>query len=803
MAQEEKYYIKLYPETFNKCVEKRVPWNQFIIDIEKSIVDGKTIVINQTTGKIEVYENYVASNVINPTDVIFGAKGDTKTKWTYELIRNTLRNYFQSIWDFENIHYYAGIQDRPVIGDINKLYVDTTTEEIFLYYTDAWHTFVASQGVQSNWEEDDQNLQSFIKNKPTKLSQFENDTNFITIGEVPPLPDDIVVDANYVHTDNNYTEGDKQKVDDLSGTNTGDQDLSGLVPRTQNILTKEPTGFSRNDSLVITANGDRTITLSGMVSASYRGDAVTEIVNGWVSPLHGTDTTKLYHLYYNGSSISWSENVFAFDLLQICIAKYDNTNARWYYFREAHGFMPWQDHFEFHNNIGTYKSSGGLIPTNSYVLKSTVASQRRIDVNETLIYDEDLPTVIPALTSKSYTQFALTGAGIDNIGLAKTDYINLSTNNPYYNRFTTSWVNTLVPTNSVFTVWDYVLPVTADPTSQEYRHLFVQPQWVTQASNSSAGAIATAVTAEKNRLPSELNLNGLLSTEIVAINRITLSYYSGNWRIESIDVLSGNKYSQIGSPSGNYLTSSHLPWASSGHTGTANKLMSTDASGNASETDFNSLLNLETDGSAVDISNSNLNDYRSTGFFRGNNLTNAPLGDTGHFHIHNQTHGGGTWCYQEAVAYGTGAVSKGEKYKRHSAALNNSWTAWIRVNDESIFPRDTFKTIISAVNAGASFVIAQGTGYKCISDIIVKCTAFSGGTSPGSINIKYYDVNNTQQTINCPVTTTVGSIHRVTSIVGISPMPSADLSKGAITVEWTKTGGAVTVHDYEIICKID
>jgi len=227
-------------------------------------------------------------------------------------------------------------------------------------------------------------------------------------------------------------------------------------------------------------------------------------------------------------------------------------------------------------------------------------------------------------------------------------------------------------------------------------------------------------------------------------------------------------------------------------------LVMTNAAGFISTT-----LNLETDGSAVDISNSDLNNYRSTGFFRGNNLTNAPLGDTGYFHIHNQTHHGDTWCYQEAVAYGIGTIQKGVKYKRHSAHINTLWTDWIRVNDESIFPTDTFKTIISAVTAGTATIITQGTGYKCISDIIVKCTAFAGGTSPGIINIKYYDVNNTQQTINCPVTTTVGSIHRVTSIVGISPMPSADLSKGAITVEWTKTGGAVTVHDYEIICKID
>lgn len=74
--------------------------------------------------------------------------------------------------------------------------------------------------------------------------------------------------------------------------------------------------------------------------------------------------------------------------------------------------------------------------------------------------------------------------------------------------------------------------------------------------------------------------------------------------------------------------------------------------------------------------------------------------------------------------------------------------------------------------------------------------------NPITKKIEVY-VNNTQQTIICPVTTTVGLIHRVTSIVGISPTPSADLSNGAITVEWTKIGGAVTVHDYEIICKID
>ena len=59
---------------------------------------------------------------------------------------------------------------------------------------------------------------------PSKTSDLSNDSNFI-------------VDANYVHTDNNYSDADAAIVAATSGTNTGDQDLSGLQPKTDNTLT--------------------------------------------------------------------------------------------------------------------------------------------------------------------------------------------------------------------------------------------------------------------------------------------------------------------------------------------------------------------------------------------------------------------------------------------------------------------------------------------------------------------------------------------------------------------------------------
>lgn len=57
----------------------------------------------------------------------------------------------------------------------------------------------AQANVQPDWNQSNTEADSYIKNKPTKLSQFENDCDF-------PF------DPNYVHTDNNYTSADKQKL---------------------------------------------------------------------------------------------------------------------------------------------------------------------------------------------------------------------------------------------------------------------------------------------------------------------------------------------------------------------------------------------------------------------------------------------------------------------------------------------------------------------------------------------------------------------------------------------------------------
>jgi len=322
-------------------------------------------------------------------------------------------------------------------------------------------------------------------------------------------------------------------------------------------ISKEPTGFAEPDLVIVTDNGDRTVTLTGTLNAYYQGIRNTTIVSGYTSPVHDNTTTKVYFLTYNGTDIAWRDlSIYPdfFSDVLITFAFYSNE-GHWVYLRETHGLMAWQTHREFHQTIGTYKISGGGL--NDYTLLSTTAADRRPLVESTIVKDEDNPTTLPALTTESYTQGYNTSTGVFTFNIDETDIILLSTNNPYYNTFTSpNWGQTLMPANSVATVWLFAVPMALGTNSQKYRFVWVQPQWITQAVGPAAGQMATARANELLRQPSELNITTLtgLVPESVIISRLTIQYTGGNWSIGEVTAVTGNKFSQVGSPSGNYLT---------------------------------------------------------------------------------------------------------------------------------------------------------------------------------------------------------------------------------------------------------
>jgi hypothetical protein len=317
-----------------------------------------------------------------------------------------------------------------------------------------------------------------------------------------------------------------------------------------NTYTKEPTGFVEPENVVVNYDSTaRTITLSGTVTAYWRGSLISALVDGWVSDPHD-DTAGVWFLSYDGSSFSWANTVWTFDKVQIAFVYYSASHK--FGIAETHGLMQWQGHKELHENIGTYKSSGGTIT--GITLSNTTPANRRPIISQTVIGDEDLDTTNALHNSALYTKFFLSSTGTANFTVETAEIIPLLVNNPYYNQFQTpNWIQTLFPSNSCGTVWLIGVPVTKDTDSQKYRYLFVQPQWITQAASGAAGALLTARNTENARTANELNLSALNLTEFVVFARFCVQYTSSNWTIENVTYLTGNKYNQTANPAGNFL----------------------------------------------------------------------------------------------------------------------------------------------------------------------------------------------------------------------------------------------------------
>lgn len=124
-------------------------------------------------------------------------------------------------------HYGEMEADSPDNGTIG---FDSNDECFYIYDSPnaEWRQIDqagGTGGVQSNWNETDTSSLAYIQNKPTiptKVSQLTNDRGF-------------VADANYVHTDNNYTTTEKTKLAGLS--NYDDTALSGRVTANETALT--------------------------------------------------------------------------------------------------------------------------------------------------------------------------------------------------------------------------------------------------------------------------------------------------------------------------------------------------------------------------------------------------------------------------------------------------------------------------------------------------------------------------------------------------------------------------------------
>ena len=292
-------------------------------------------------------------------------------------------------------------------------------------------------------------------------------------------------------------------------------------------LVDDPTGFKRPEEVISNYDPvEGTITLTGNVTALWDGEIITEIFDGWVSPPHPLPATApIYYLFYDGVNFIWSEAIWAFPNLQIAIVL--NFDGQIFGTRENHGLMPWQTHRVLHLRIGTFlRSGGGLL---NYLEGSTVVEDRRPDVEQTIIIDEDCPSTLPALVSTTgYTQAKLTGTTGNetyNLSTSQPEIVELTGGQPSYNLLTGGeWTTAQISNNTYTSVWLIAVPATADSGSQHYRYIWLMGQ--------SAGSLAN----QRGLVPSGLFLPALQSVlpEFVFIKKIILFRSGGNWTIEEV-----------------------------------------------------------------------------------------------------------------------------------------------------------------------------------------------------------------------------------------------------------------------------
>ncbi len=399
--------------------------------------------------------------------------------------------------------------------------------------------------------------------------------------------------------------------------------MDELANKQKGIDARHLSGFVQPENVILNYDVvERKVTLTGFLEY-YCQDQKSILPNGWQSPQHDTDIDKLYYLFIDETgNASWTDTFPNFSVVLICFVIYREFDK--FAIRECHGLQDWQSHRTDHFNIGTYKRSGGDIT--DITINSTVEANRRPDISETLIYDEDLPTTLPQLTSKEYAIRYLNEGGKVKYDLDYLDIIQVAGSTPQYNSFSSpDWGFTNFPSNSVGTVWLFAVPVTADLESQKRRFSFVQPQSVTVAQNPSAQSIndAVAVEKQKNSLDVNLGQDSVISPEYVAIAKFIIVFTDGNWFVREVINLTGSRAIQAAQSSSGLTTVSINPNSLAGNGTPSDPLRMNEEYKPITDSTDAYIFRRESDDAqvySVDSTNLRVKDFQDKNFFGSDNI---------------------------------------------------------------------------------------------------------------------------------------------------------------------------------------
>lgn len=172
------------------------------------------------------------------------------------------------------------------IGTIDTSYIESDIQNL----KNQLDTKADKNAVPTNQE-----LRRVEDKIPTKVSQLENDSKYITVDEVPELPDSIVSDSNYVHTDNNFTDELKDKLTNLDpdASNYDDTEVRNLIKDNTRLIESNTISI-RNNAKNITSNANSIADINSNLNTKanlddvYTREYLDSLFNTFVRKTHKT-----------------------------------------------------------------------------------------------------------------------------------------------------------------------------------------------------------------------------------------------------------------------------------------------------------------------------------------------------------------------------------------------------------------------------------------------------------------------------------------------------------------------------------
>lgn len=172
------------------------------------------------------------------------------------------------------------------IGTIDTSYIESDIQNL----KNQLDTKADKNAVPTNQE-----LRRVEDKIPTKVSQLENDSKYITVDEVPELPDSVVSDPNYVHTDNNFTDELKDKLTNLDpdASNYDDTEVRNLIKDNTRLIESNAISI-RDNTKNITSNANNIADINSNLNTKanlddvYTREYLDSLFNTFVRKTHKT-----------------------------------------------------------------------------------------------------------------------------------------------------------------------------------------------------------------------------------------------------------------------------------------------------------------------------------------------------------------------------------------------------------------------------------------------------------------------------------------------------------------------------------